>query len=61
MQTLASEAFLEKDLTKAFQACLIDPCTAACAAPRTIRACFNELLEADRPWLEPYWGDALSV
>ena len=61
MQTLASDAFLTRDLTKAYWACLIDPCTAASAAPNNIKACFNELLEAERPWLEPYWGSDLAV
>lgn len=55
MQTLASDAILERDLEKACRACLIDPCTAASATPTGIRNCFNKLLQADRPWLEPYW------
>ena len=45
----------ERDLEKACRACLIDPCTAASATPTGIRNCFNKLLQADRPWLEPYW------
>jgi len=61
MQTLASDAFLEKDLHKAFLACALDPLTAACAAPARIRECFNELLEAERPLLEEYWGRELRV
>jgi alpha-galactosidase len=61
MQTLASDAILEHDLTKAFRACLIDPTTAASAGPRKIRECFNELLEAERPWLEREWGDSLRL
>jgi len=56
MQTLASDAFLEKDLNKAYLACAIDPCTAASATPAKIRECFNKLLEIEREWLEPYWG-----
>lgn len=56
MQTLASDAYLEKDMRKAMQACLIDPTAAASATPARIRACFNELLEAERPWLEADWG-----
>ena len=51
MQTLASDAFLERDLEKACLACIIDPCTAACATPATIRECFNKLLAAERDWL----------
>ena len=61
MQTLASDAMIERDLNKAYMACAIDPTTAASATPERIKACFCELLEADRPWLEPYWGTALSV
>lgn len=61
MQTLASDAYLEKDLYKAYLACAIDPATAATATPREIKAVFNELLEADRPWLEDYWGTTLKV
>ena len=61
MQTLASDAFLEKDLRKAYQACLLDPATAACAPPATIRRCFNELLAAEADLLESYWGNDLKV
>ena len=59
MQTLASDAVLEADLNKALQACMIDPATAAAATPARIKECFNELLEAERPWLEREWGDLL--
>ena len=52
MQTLAADAFLERDLEKACLACIIDPCTAACATPAKIRECFNKLLEAERDWLK---------
>jgi len=61
VQTLASDAFLEKDLTKAFRACALDPLTAACATPARIRECFNELLEAERDLLAPYWGKVKPV
>jgi len=61
MQTLASDAFLEKDLTKAYLACVIDPCTAASATPARIKECFNKLLEVERKWLEPYWGRKPSL
>jgi len=61
VQRLAADAVLEKDLKKALQACLIDPCTAASAPPAAIRECFNKLLEAERPWLEGYWGESLRV
>jgi len=59
MQTLASDAFLERDLKKACHACMIDPCSAASASPSAIKECFDKLLELERPWLEPYWGKAL--
>jgi alpha-galactosidase len=61
MQTLASEAVLEKDLRKALWACQLDPTTAACATPATIRQCFNEILAVEGPWLEEFWGTELSV
>jgi alpha-galactosidase len=61
VQRLAADAVLEKDLKTALQACLIDPCTAASAPPAAIRECFNKLLEAERPWLEGYWGESLRV
>ena len=60
MQTMASDAMLERDLHKAFQACLIDPTTAASTTPARIKECFAELLEAERPWLEKEWGDQLA-
>jgi hypothetical protein len=40
---------------------MLDPATAAQACPATIRKCFNELLEAQRHLLEPYWGKTLRV
>jgi len=61
MQTLAADAFLEKDLNKAYLACAIDPCTAAAATPARIRECFNKLLEIEREWLEPYWGNKPAI
>ena len=59
MQTLASDAYLEHNLRKAFEACLIDPTTAASATPARIRQCFNELLAAEEPWLGKEWGTSL--
>ncbi|MBN2450213.1 MAG: alpha-glucosidase/alpha-galactosidase [Lentisphaeria bacterium] len=61
MQTMASDAILEADLNKALLACLIDPATAACASPARIRECFQELLAAERPWLEKEWGNRLGL
>jgi alpha-galactosidase len=57
MQTMASDAVLEKDLNKAYLACAIDPCTAASATPGRIRECFSKMLEKETPWLEEYWGN----
>jgi alpha-galactosidase len=61
MQTLAADAFLEKDLNKAYMACAIDPTTAASATPAQIKACFQELLTLEQPWLESYWGKDVSL
>ena len=61
MQTLASNAVLEKDLYKAYLACAVDPATAASATPGRIKELFNELLDADRPWLEEYWGANFNI
>lgn len=55
MQTLASDAVLEKDLNKAYLACVIDPNTAASATPARIRECFDNMLKAETRWLEGYW------
>jgi alpha-galactosidase len=61
MQTLASDAFLERDIEKACQACQIDPLSAASATPARIRECFTRLLKAERPLLEPYWEKGLNA
>jgi alpha-galactosidase len=58
MQTLASDAVLERDLNKAYLACAIDPLTAACATPARIKECFNKLVEAESDWLKGYWPRA---
>jgi alpha-galactosidase len=61
MQTLAADAFLEKDINKAYMACAIDPTTAASAIPAEIKQCFQEILALEAPWLEGYWGTHLSL
>ena len=61
MQTLTSDAVLEQNLQKAYMACALDPTTAASATPGEIRQCFNELAEAERKWLEPFWGKTPRV
>ena len=59
MQTLASDAILERDLDKARMACIIDPNSAASATPAQISECFHRLVQLERRWLEPYWAGAL--
>lgn len=59
VETLASDAFLERDLNKARMACMIDPLNAACATPAQIGECFDRLVELERELLEPDWGEAL--
>jgi len=54
MQTLASDAYLEKDVEKACYACLVDPLTAGSAAPGAIRECFTRLLLIEREALDSY-------
>lgn len=51
---LAVQAVLDKDREKALQALYIDPLTAAACSPAEIKAMFEELWEADRPYL-PDW------
>jgi alpha-galactosidase len=53
MQTLASDAVLEKN--KAYLACAIDPMTAACATPARIKECFDKMVKAEADWLKGYW------
>lgn len=50
-QQLTVEAFLEQDRRKAYQAVLTDPLTAAVLSPAQIRCMFDEMAEADRPWI----------
>ncbi len=61
MQTMGSDAVLECDLNKAMQACLIDPATAASATPSRIKACFEELLEVEKDYLNREWKGTLSL
>ena len=55
VQQLTVEAVLEQDLEKAYQACLLDPLTSAVCSLSEIRSMFNELLEAEQPWLKPFF------
>ncbi len=56
VQQLTVEAVLEGDLDKARMAVQLDPLTAAVCTLAEARAMFDELLEADWPWLEGYYG-----
>jgi len=56
VQQLTVEAVLERDLDKACMAVLLDPLTAAVCSLSEAKAMFDELLEADWSWLEPYFG-----
>jgi alpha-galactosidase len=51
---LAVEAVLERDREKALHALYIDPLSAAVCSPAEIKSMFEELWEADRPFL-PNW------
>ncbi len=53
VQQLTVEAVLERDLEKAYYACLLDPLTAAVCSPAEVRSMFNEMLEAEQQWLAP--------
>ena len=55
MQTMASDAVLERDMRKAYLACAIDPMTAACATPGRIRECFDKMVATESDWLKGYW------
>jgi alpha-galactosidase len=51
VQQLTVEAVLERNMEKARMAVALDPLTAAVCSLAECRDMFNELLEADRPWL----------
>lgn len=53
VQQLTVEAVLERDLKKAYHACLLDPLTAAVCSAAEIRAMFDEMVAAEREWLKP--------
>lgn len=56
VQQLTVEACLEKSREKAYWATALDPLTAAQCDLDQIRAMFDELWEADLPWLGEYGG-----
>lgn len=56
VQQLTAEAVLEGSVEKARMAVALDPLTAAVCSLGEARAMFDEMLEADRPWLEGWLG-----
>jgi len=56
VQELAVEAALTGDFEAAFQACLLDPVTAATLAPHEIRNMVEEMFEAEMQWLPQFQG-----
>ena len=56
VQQLTAEAVLEQDMNKAFMALALDPLTAAVCSLAEARAMFDEMVEADRPWLAGVLG-----
>ncbi len=55
VQQLTVEAVLERDLNKARMATLLDPLTAAVCSAAEARDMFNQMVEAEKSWLEGYW------
>jgi alpha-galactosidase len=56
VQELAVEAALEGDYEAAYQACLVDPLTAATLAPHEIRNMVDEMFKAQVRWLPQFQG-----
>ena len=56
VQELAVEAALKGDYEAAYQACLVDPLTAATLAPHEIRNMVDEMFEAQMRWLPQFQG-----
>jgi alpha-galactosidase len=54
VQALAVEAILERDLRKAYHAVAVDPLTAAVLTLGDIRSMFDEMVEAEKGWLQGY-------
>jgi alpha-galactosidase len=55
VQQLTVEAVLERDLDRARMAVMLDPLTAAVCSLDEAGQMFDELLEAERDWLEPFF------
>jgi len=56
VQQLTVEAVLERDLDKAFMAVALDPLTSAICSLAEIRSMFDAMVEAERPWLQEWYG-----
>lgn len=56
VQELAVDAALNGDFEAAYQACLLDPLTAATLAPHEIRDMVDEMFEAEMKWLPQFQG-----
>ena len=54
VHTLMVEALLERDQQAARYALLLDPLTAAVCSPAEISAMFDEMWEAERPYLQAF-------
>jgi alpha-galactosidase len=54
IHTLMARAIVERDRQAALYALLLDPLTAAVCSPREIHDLFDEMWEAERPYLEAY-------
>ena len=52
VQQLTVEAVLERNLRKAYHALLLDPLTAAICTTSQIRGMFDELVEAQKEFLD---------
>ena len=56
MQRLAVKAAVDSDLEAVYQACLLDPLTAATLAPHQIRNMADEMMAAQKQWLSNFEG-----
>ena len=54
IHALMAQAILERDRQAALYALLLDPLTAAVCSPHEIRDLFDEMWEAERPYLEAF-------
>ncbi|MFQ3550165.1 MAG: hypothetical protein SNJ70_10495, partial [Armatimonadota bacterium] len=54
VQDLAVDAAIYGDYERVYQACMMDPLTAAVLAPHEIRNMVDEMIEAQREWLPQF-------